>query len=129
LKTVLNKDLSDSHYKICKDISGLSDREIEILNIKFENENYTNIKTFIHGISDLCVNDKITLDVIVNKWIYLYGQGTQFALELFPAFANMITNAYNGQFLNNQPAIEKQCGTHMVNFSKGVLNIIESAIK
>lgn len=129
LKTIMKKDLSDSHFKICKDISGLSDREIELLNIKFENESYTNIKTFVHGIADLCVNDKITLDVIVNKWIYLYGQGTQFALELFPAFANMLTNAYNGQFLNNQPAIEKQCGSHMVNFSKGVLNIIEDAVK
>jgi len=129
LKTILNKDLTDSHFKLCKDISGLSDREIELLGIKFEEENYTNIKTFIHGISELCINEKITLDVIVNKWIYLYGQGTQFALELFPAFANMITNAYNGQFLNNQSAIEKQCGTHMVTFSKGILNLIESATK
>lgn len=129
LKTILNKDLTDSHFKLCKDISGLSDREVELLGIKFDEDNYMNIKTFVHGISDLCINSSITLDVIVNKWIYIYGQGTQFALELFPSFANMITNAYNGQFLNNQSAIEKQCGSHMVTFSKGLLNIIEAATK
>ena len=65
------------------------------------------------------------LDNFVEKWIFLYKTGTQFALELFPAFATMMTNAFHGAYINNQKTIEKVTnnGKDMVAFSRTILQI------
>ena len=67
--------------------------------------------------------NKLTLDTIVEKWMYVYGTGTVFALELFPAFSNMITDSFVGAYINNQKTIEKVAGTGMVTFTKTILTI------
>lgn len=129
INTVLNKDLTESDYKLARDISGLGDREAELTMMQFEITNLKNIKTLVDGLQNIIKKENLTIDVIVNKWLFLYGQGTQFALELFSAFSTMITNAYNGQFLNNQASIEKQCGSDMVKFCKeGIMKIINESI-
>lgn len=129
INTILNKDLTDSDYKLARDISGLGDREAELTMMQFEETNLKDIKTLVDGLQNIIKKENLTLDVIVNKWLFLYGQGTQFALELFSAYSTMITNAYNGQFLNNQASIEKQCGSDMVKFCKeGIMNIINESV-
>ena len=65
----------------------------------------------------------LTLDILVEKWLYLYGTGTQFALELYPAFASLVTNVYIGCYINNQKTIEKVVGKDIVTFTVGVLSI------
>ena len=55
--------------------------------------------------------------------MYKYGPGTVFALELFPAFATMLTDAYVGAYINNQKSIEKIAGPSMVEFTKALLSI------
>ena len=30
------------------------------------------------------------IEIVVEKWLYLYGTGTQFALEIFPAFFKIL---------------------------------------
>ena len=61
------------------------------------------------------------LDNFVEKWIFLYKTGTQFALELFPAFATMMTNAFHGAYINNQKTIEKVVGNTLVSYTKNVI--------
>ena len=52
-----------------------------------------------------------------------YGTGTVFALEFFPAFSAMLTDAYVGGYINNQLTIEKIAGQSMVKFTKQILQI------
>ena len=83
----------------------------------------TNIKFFVETLSDVIHTSKLTLDVVVERWMYKYGPGTVFALELFPAFATMLTDAYVGAYINNQKSIEKIAGPSMVEFTKALLSI------
>ena len=65
----------------------------------------------------------LKLDNFIDKWILLYGSGTQFACEIFTAFANMLINAYVGAYINNQKQIEKIVGKYMINFTTTLFKI------
>ena len=124
LSNILGKDYtSESCRKIAKDVSGLSDRDAGIVDIHIKKESMMNIKFFMETVADVLHISKLTLDVIVERWMTIYGTGTIFALEIFPAFASMITDAYVGAYLNNQKAIEKALDRNMVEFTKVLLSI------
>lgn len=106
-----------------KMISKLSDRDINIIDIAFGEDGYDDIKNFVKATALLFKNDKITLDLVTEKWMWTYGPGTLFGLELYPALASMLTDAYVGAYLNGQKTIENVTGTHMVAFTKQLLSI------
>lgn len=114
---------SDRCRSIAKKISGLSDREAGIVDIQLKSESMINIKFFIETVSNVLHLSKLTLDVIVERWMSIYGTGTVFSLEIFPAFASMITDAYVGAYINNQKTIEKITNTAMTEFTKTILSI------
>lgn len=116
-------DDNESIRSIAKKLSGISDREEDIIKYQLDKNSFLNIKYFVETLSDVLKFDKLTLDVVVEKWMYLYGTGTVFALELYPNFAAMLTDTYVGCYINNQKTIEKVTGDSMVIFSKGVLDI------
>lgn len=120
---ILNKDITDSVKQMCRRISGLSERQAELLELGRSENMFLNIKFFIDDVSKALRLSKLTLDVFLEKWIYLYGPGTQFALELFPAFSTMLTNVYVGCYINNQKTIEKVTGRHLVAFTNAILKI------
>ena len=74
-------------------------------------------------LSDVLKVGTLTIDMVIEKWMYLFGVSTVFALELFPSFAQMLTDAYIGAYINNQKTIEKVCGGEMVAFTKALLEI------
>lgn len=128
---------------LAKKIAGISDREASMMDIlldKFMNSStkmkgkdadpFENIKTFISSMREvLHLNEKvISTDMIVEKWLAQFGPSTIFGLEYFPAFSAMITDAYNGGYLNQQKTIEKVCGSSMVEYSKEVLRFIDSIV-
>jgi hypothetical protein len=115
---LLGKEESESVENKALKISGLSEKEAQLINIYLENisEPYKNIDTFIKAIAVVLKTNSLTLDVFIDKWMFLYGVGSQFATELYPAFANMIIYAYVGAYLNNQKTIEKVIGRPMVDF-------------
>lgn len=124
LSNLLGKDYtSESCRKISKEVSGLSDRDAGIIDIRIKKESMMNIKFFMETVADVLHISKLTLDVVVERWMTIYGTGTVFALEIFPAFASMITDAYVGAYLNNQRTIEKVTGSNMVEFTKVLLSI------
>ena len=114
---------SDATKAIARKIADISEREAEIIDIQTKPNTYLNIKFFVDSISDILHLSKLTLDTVVEKWMYVYGTGTVFALELLPAFSNMLTDAYVGAYINNQKTIEKIAGTGMVEFTKTILTI------
>lgn len=123
MKCILCKDTTDSIRGICKKIAGMTDREEELMDYQLSEDMFSNINSFITGISKLLKLPDLGLELFIEKWIYLYGTGTQFALEIFPAFATMMSNCYVGCYLNNQKTIEKITGRNMVDFTRGMLKI------
>lgn len=120
---ILGKDITDSAETRAKKISGLNDREIERLDMLLDSNTYNNINTFIMSLSKAIKADTLNIDNFIEKWLFVYGSGTQFATELFPAFSTMITNAYCGAYLNNQKGIEKVIGRTLVEYTSGILKI------
>ena len=107
-------------------IAGLADAKEAIYNMNAgtDEETFTDINKFVKLIKDTFKLDKLTLDILVEKWMFLYGPSTVFGLEYYPAFIRMITDAYIGSYLNNQKTIEKVCGKLMVTLSKDVVSKI-----
>lgn len=124
---------------IAKKIAEISDREASMLNIlmdkasrvkdtsKEETNPFENIKNFVNALREVMHFKKeiITLDIILEKWMALYGVGTVFALEYFPALSAMMTDAYIGGYLNNQRTIENICKVDMVEYAKECLSLID----
>jgi hypothetical protein len=124
LSNLLGKDhTSEGCRKIAKKVSGLSDRDAGIVDIQLKPESMLNIKYFVESLAGILHLNKLTLDVIVERWMTIYGTGTIFAIEILPAFASMITDAYVGAYINNQKTIEKIASTNMTEFTKTILSI------
>lgn len=124
IANILGKDENSAGNKnICRQIASLSERESDIIDMQLSESSFDNIKFFAETLSKVLRISKLSVDVIVERWMYLYGVSSVFALELFPAFSEMITNCYIGSYLNNQKTIEKVTGTAMVEFSKSILRI------
>lgn len=124
LENILGKDSSSSGNKnICLKIADLSEREADIIEMQLKESSFDNIKFFVESLATVLRITKLSVDVFVERWMYLYGVSSVFAMELFPAFSEMMTNCYIGSYLNNQKTIEKVTGTSMVEFSKTVLRI------
>lgn len=114
---------SDAVSTISKKISGLSDREIDVIKVLADDDCYDNIKNFINSVAQVVKYPKLTIDIFLEKWLFKYGEGTMFALEYFPAFSNMLTDAYVGAYINNQNTIEQVANRYMVEFTKRILQI------
>ena len=129
LTNLLGKTDEESIDSKALQICGLSKREVEVINMQLDNNWNNNIKTFIDNIAKVFrIESKLTLDVFIDKWMYLYGAGTHYATELYTSFANMMIYAYVGAYINNQKTIEKVCGSNMVEFVKGLLEVGENAL-
>ena len=140
LEGIMKMDEPESSKALAKKIAAISDREATMLDILLDKacnikgmrareiDPYENIKIFISTLTKVMhLNEKIiTTDIVVEKWMQQYGPGTVFALEYFPAFSAMLTDAYEGGYLNQQKTIEKVCGTSMVTYTKQAINLIGS---
>lgn len=126
---ILQRDEGSSTcHSIARKISGISEREEDVIGLYLNKDSFTNIKFFLDTVGNCLKLPNLTLDIIVNKWLYIYGTGCALALELYPNFASMITNAYVGCFINNQKTIETHCKRSMVEFTKSLLLVGEGAM-
>lgn len=140
LEGIMRMDNIPASAKLAKKIAGISEREATMIDILLDKQcnprggvnidPYENIKTFISVLAGtLKLNDKVIVtDTIVEKWMQQYGPGTVFGLEYFPAFSTMLTDAYNGGYLNQQKTIEKVCGNDMVEYAKKVIDLMSTLV-
>ena len=122
---VCGRVYSESIERRAKIISGISSKDIEVIDIKLDGTAYKNIDTFIQAVAKIINAEGLKLDNFVEKWVMLFGSGTQFAMEYFPAFSKMITDTYIGAYLNNQKTIEKVVGRDIVTYSTNLFRIGE----
>lgn len=120
---LLEKDITESITTRAEKISGIKGREAEMFSTKVYASDYKNIETFVGAIARVLNVESLKLENFIDKWFFLYGAGTQYALELFPAFASVLTNAYVGAYLNNQKQIEKLCARDMVDFTNATIKV------
>lgn len=124
IHNLLGRDETTSGMQnVARNIAGLSERESDIVDMQLTAHSFQNIKFFAETMAKILRINKLTVDLIVERWMYLYGVSSVFALELYPAFSEMITNCYIGAYLNNQKTIEKITGNAMVEFTKTTLRI------
>ena len=107
LNTVYKKGKFSNNVNMAKKIANITEREKELLVAYLEVESFA--------------NKELELQPFLATWIKLYTPGTMFALEYFPAFSAMLTDAYVGCFLNNQSTIEKVAGNAMVAYCNDIL--------
>ena len=121
---LLDKDID---FKSVKDtalkISGISERQANIIELDFEQDSFDDIEKFINLVQNTLHVKGLNIDTFIEKWMWLYGTGTVFATELFTYFAQMISDAYIGAYINNQKTIEKVAKQNMIDFTKALIRI------
>lgn len=104
-------------------VSKMTSREADIIDLDIDKDSFKDINTFITSLNKIFIfKSPLTTDAFIAKWIFLYKSSALFALELFPSFATMMTNAYIGSYINNQKTIEKVAGSDMVQVAKTIIN-------
>lgn len=121
---LLCKDITDSVRIRARKLSGLSEREADIVETLMGPEPFKDINNFINALSKvLRIDGQLKLDNFIDKWAFVYGSGTQYGTELYTCFASIITNAYVGAYINNQKTIEKVLGKTLVEFTNAVFKV------
>lgn len=123
---ILGKDFDkqyDSIKAIAMKTANIDSRDAQIVDIQVDETCFSDINAFVETLTKIFKLKDFTVDVLVAKWMQFYGTGTVFAMEFFPAFSTMLTDAYVGGYINQQLTIEKITGQSMVKFTKQVLQI------
>lgn len=121
---LLGKDLDSKSVKnTALNIAGISERESNVIEIDYEKDSFNDINEFIKLVNNVLHIKDLTIDAFIERWMFLFGTGTVFATELFVPFAQMITDAYIGAYINNQKTIEKIAKQNMIDFSKTIIRI------
>ena len=122
IKNILGRDFNEGYKHIAAKIVDVSEREQEMIINQCDEEDFDNIRLFSEKLSNLLKCPNLKIDNVIEKWMYLYGTSTVFGLEYFPALSAMLTDAYQGAYLNNQKTIEKVVGNTLVSYTKNVLS-------
>lgn len=121
---LLCKDLTDSIRSRARKISGLNQREADIIETLMGPDPFKNIDTFIKALCKvLRIEGSLTTDNFIEKWMFVFGAGTQYGTELYTSFASILTNAYVGSYINNQKTIEKVLGRSLVDFTNALFKV------
>lgn len=120
-KNIIGKEFNEGAQHMAAKICNMSDREMEMVMVQCDDEDFKDIKSFTNKLSDVLKIPALKVDNIIDKWMYLYGTNTVFAIEYYPALSAMLTDAYCGAYINNQKTIEKVVGNTLVSYSKNVI--------
>ena len=122
VENILQKDFNEGYQHMAGAICNISDREQDMIMAQCDESDFDNIKSFVTKLSDMIKVPALKVDNVIDKWMYLFGINTVFALEYYPALSAMLTDAYCGAYINNQKTIEKVVGNVLVEYSKNILN-------
>lgn len=121
---LLCKDLTDSVRNRAKKISGINQREADIIETLMGPDPFLNIDAMVKALAKvLRIEGQLKLDNFIEKWGFVFGSGTQYGTELYTSFASILTNAYVGSYINNQKTIEKVLGRTLVDFTNALFKV------
>lgn len=122
VENILQKDFNEGYQHMAGSICNLSEREQDVILAQVDDDDFASIKSFIAKLAVSIKTPTLKVDNVVDKWMYLYGTNTVFALEYYPALSAMLTDAYNGAYINNQKTIEKVVGNTLVSYTREVID-------
>lgn len=120
-ENIIQKEFNNNYQHIAGRITNLSEREQEMIMAQCDEKDFESIKSFVEKLADLIKVPALKVDNVIDKWMYLYGSNTVFAIEYYPALSAMLTDAYCGAYINNQKTIEKVVGNTLVSYTKNVI--------
>ena len=120
-ENIIQKEFNNNYQHIAGRITNLSEREQEMIMVQCDEKDFESIKSFVEKLADLIKVPALKVDNVIDKWMYLYGSNTVFAIEYYPALSAMLTDAYCGAYINNQKTIEKVVGNTLVSYTKNVI--------
>lgn len=102
-----------------------------IFGVFFGEKPYVGIDEFIAEFARVFLNqekttkdpNRLSVDTLIDRWMYAFGPSTIFGLEFFPSFAQAIIDCYVGGYLNQQNTIEKIVGNNVADFTNTLLDI------
>lgn len=119
LSSVLNIIDNDQKIEqIAIKAADITESQANAFQIRTESLDFYSLPGFINSIKHVFKLDKLTLGLVLEKWMFLYGPGTVLGIEFLPSFLTMITDAYCGVYLNNQKTIEKILNKDLVETGK-----------
>ncbi len=122
-ENIIGKEFNASYANIASKYVDLSEREQELIIAQCEEKDFSDLRSFTSKIAEVIKAPNLKIDNLIDKWMYLYGTNTVFALEYYPALSAMLTDAYCGAYINNQKTIEKVVGNTLVQYSKDVISV------
>lgn len=120
LMNVMRLD-EDKATSIAMKVSKATETNVNVYDMTSSDDSFTGLDKFITFIGTTFKMEKLSLNLVVEKWMFLYGSSTVLSLEFLPAFISMITDAYCGAYLNNQKSIEKIVNKNLAVFGKEVI--------
>lgn len=124
LVRIMGKEDDTYSKNLAAKVSGIAPNIAKNMDLFYDvDKDFININTFISKIADIFKFKGLTTEVFIAKWIYIYGEGTQYATELLPAFCSMIIAAYTGSYVVNQKSIEKQIPNAEVKLATSILKL------
>lgn len=121
-------EINDSIRAVAQKVSELDKRQADIAEIFLTDPatQLLDINKFIKFISGAFKLNDLTTELVVDKWLYLFGTGYQFSLEIAPAYFRLVTDTYAGAYINRQKNIEKVIGKEVVSVTKDIFDIGQS---
>ena len=108
----------DKIHEIAMKVADINESQQNIFNIVSEGKDLKTLPGFVDTVKTIFKMNKLTLSLVIEKWMFLYGAATVLSLEFLPSFLTMITDAYSGVYLNNQKSIEKILAKDLVELGK-----------
>ena len=113
----------ESAKKLSAVVNRVNEMDRKSHDMRFIEDDLANINIFMDAIARTFKLVGMNTAVFANKWLYLYGKGTLYSLELYPAFLCTIMYAYAGTYVNYWKAIESVCGKDMTDIANMVFKI------
>lgn len=108
----------DKIHEIAMRVADITESQQNIFNIVSDGKDLKTLPGFVDAVKTIFKMNKLTLSLVIEKWMFLYGAATVLSLEFLPSFLTMITDAYSGVYLNNQKSIEKILAKDLVELGK-----------
>lgn len=121
---LLGKDIDTYAKNISAKIAGIGSNDIRAYELYYDVEkDFMNIESFINLITETFKLKGLDVEVFIGKWMYQFGTGTEYGVELFTSFSTILTNTYCGSYVIHQKQVERCCGKSMVNYATALLRV------
>ena len=124
----MGKSIDNYAKNIAAKVANINPNLIKSYELYYDIEDFENIDTFISMISETFKLKGLNVETFITRWIFHFGRGTEYAIDLFTSFCNMIISAYCGAYIVNQKQIEKSCGKSMVKLTVNIMEIASNSL-